>query len=189
MSPKFVYLRGYRNETPVGCAAYFADYDNGTITYQVSVVNPTKGEVNGKQVRDQFNRKTARNLASERIAKFPITINVNEVFSSWDNKISAIKDNYHSTSRNSLRKKLEYDYNILTTESEIITNSVVGSVMAAISTDDSIPSRANKAARRWLRNMAMDNTSMYSLKKENASKTDVCCAEDSGDCNQCCSCC
>jgi hypothetical protein len=151
---KYIYVRPVRNCTPVGCVAYTVDHDAGTITYQVSSVNGTVVEVNGKSTRDRFDRETARRIADEKFASDPIQIQLEDVLAIWDNKISNLVEEAElARSTGKARQALNL-IALRSAELELIENSAAAAVMAAVSTDTKVPSRCNKTAKQWLRNIA-----------------------------------
>ena len=94
---KIMYLRAARNQHPVGCVA-FTYGEKGSISYQVSMLNPKSYEVPGKeitlpngnkvvtkpkQVRDGFDKAYARNTAAARLVDQPITLDVKGDINSW----------------------------------------------------------------------------------------------------------
>lgn len=81
MSNKFVFLRGSRNETPVGCVAFSTS--GTTLKYQLSVVNPGKS---GQKGGDKFDRVLGRSIAAARLVKAPISIEVEnlETLNHWE---------------------------------------------------------------------------------------------------------
>jgi hypothetical protein len=64
MSPRIMYLRT-KSGDPVGCLAINVNPCTGAVKYQYSTVN-------AKQ--DSFDRTTARNLSSQRLACDPISV-------------------------------------------------------------------------------------------------------------------
>lgn len=155
---RYIYIRPVRNCTPEGCVAYAMDYDAGTITYQVSAVNDTVVELNGKPTRDRFDRKRARQLAEEKLIASPIVIQTDDVLAMWDNKISNLIGEANLVrSAGKARQALNL-IALRSAELELIGNSAAAAVMAAVSTDTKIPSRCSKTAKLWLRNVASQHT-------------------------------
>ena len=157
---RYIYVRPVRDCTPVGCVAYTVDHDAGTISYQVSAVNDSVVEVEGKSVRDRFNRKTARQLAGEKLASAPIVIQMEDLFASWDNKITNLVEEANLVRSEGKARQALNLIALRSAELELIENSAGAAVMAALSTDTKIPSRCSRTAKQWLRNIAAQHVYM-----------------------------
>jgi hypothetical protein len=157
MSHKYVYLRAQRDQLPLGCAAYASNVKDGTVTYQVSMVNPKVTEVDGAKSRDQFVRPTARYLADEKIKTNPFTFKVNEVSEHWLKRLAAIEKEMASTKSKGRITRLRREFSILMAEADMIKGSTVAAVMAAISKNTGLPTRISREAKIWLRNIGEAN--------------------------------
>lgn len=163
MSHKYVYLRAMRNQIPVGCAAYASNLDEGTVTYQVSMVNPKVTEVEGEKTQDQFVRPVARTLADEKIKASPITVKVETICEPWFKRLESIEKELHNTKSRGRSIRLKREFAILAAEADMIETSTVAAVMAAISKNKGLPSRVNREAKIWLRNLGEANASCGSV--------------------------
>jgi len=73
MKVRFFYLRDRykasndsQNGNPIGCVASTINYDEGTISYNVSMVNP----------KDKFNKSLAREISVVRLDQRPISVSL-----------------------------------------------------------------------------------------------------------------
>ncbi len=81
MSRRIMYLRS-ENGHPVGCLAIQLARHTGTVSYQMSVLNP----------RDNFNRAVARQLALGRLLEEPINLKINKEATMHDISEAVMKD-------------------------------------------------------------------------------------------------
>lgn len=81
MSRRIMYLRSETGH-PVGCMAIQLNRHDGTLSYQLSVLNP----------RDQFNRAVARQLALGRLLEEPLKVKIDRESTMHDISEAVMKD-------------------------------------------------------------------------------------------------
>lgn len=81
MSFRVMFLRS-ENGFPVGCLAMELNDEARVVTYQMSVLNP----------KDKFDRKLAREIASERLKVKPILVKVKKGASMYEVSVSVMND-------------------------------------------------------------------------------------------------